>query len=108
MSECNCDNCKCKTKTKGWKFALIKVHIEEEGMELEEQINLLVELYPLGPNGEYDVFCEARINSLEELTLAKQDVERDGINDWFYEHGVFEFKPDGYSQQSVWNWTRKE
>ena len=42
----------------GWKYGLIKVDVRDmRDTEFEEQVNMIVELYPLGENGEYDAFC---------------------------------------------------
>jgi hypothetical protein len=60
-----------------WKYGLIKVEIEDEGTDYETQINLLVELYPLGDNGEYDSFCSARLQSIEEIQNAQKDIEHE-------------------------------
>tara|TARA_R110000744_G_scaffold13402_7_gene39010 strand:- start:574 stop:873 length:300 start_codon:yes stop_codon:yes gene_type:complete len=92
----------------GWKYGLIKVAIEDEGADYEEQINLLVELYPLGDNGEYSSFCLARVQSIEEIQNAQKDIERDGINEWFYDNGVFEWKVCSNCTQGDWDWTRSK
>ena len=76
----------------GWKYGLIKIGVEEEGTEFEEQINMLVELYPLGENGEYDAFCKADLRSLQELDMARGNIVRDGINTYFYDNGTFKQK----------------
>ena len=90
--------------SKGWKYGLIKVAIEEEGTDCEEQVNLLVELYPLGENGEYNSFCTARIQSIEELQNAQADVKRDGINTWFYDNGTFTWDTCKNCMQGEWSW----
>jgi len=90
---------------KGWKYGLIKVATYVGGIE---QINLLVELYPLGDNGEYNTFCEARPQSSEELQLVQKDIERDGINEWFFDNGAFEWEVCNGCFQGKWDWTPKE
>jgi hypothetical protein len=72
----------------GWKYGLIKVSIEDEGTEFEEQINHLVELYP-GENGNYTSFCNARLITVEELEFALNDIKTDGINEYFFDNGKF-------------------
>jgi hypothetical protein len=72
----------------GWKYGLIKVSIDDEGTEFEEQINRLVELYP-DENGNYTLFCDARLMSLEELGFALEDIKTDGINEYFFNSGKF-------------------
>ena len=92
----------------GWKYGLIKVAIEDEGADYEAQINLLVELYPLGNNGEYSSFCLARLQSIEEIQNAQKDIEHDGINEWFYDNGVFEWKVCNNCTQGDWDWIRSK
>jgi len=75
----------------GWKYGLIKVAIEDEGTDFESQVNLLVELYPLGDDGDYAAWCVARPQTLEELEMAQRDIQRDGINEHFFDNGTFVF-----------------
>jgi hypothetical protein len=89
----------------GWKYGMIKVAIEDAGTDYEEQINLLVELYPLGESGEYNAFCPAKPRTLEELGMAKRDIERDGINEWFFQNGKFEWQVCGGCFDGQWDWT---
>ena len=89
-----------------WKYGLIKVAIEDEGADYEVQINRLVELYPLGDNGEYNSFCRARLQSIEEIQNAQKDIEHDGINEWFYDNGVFEWKVCNNCAHGDWDWIR--
>ena len=91
--------------SKGWKYSLIKVAIDNEGTDHEEQVNLLVELYPLGDNEEYNSFCNARLMSIEELQIAQKDIGRDGINEWFFDHGVFAHKVCDNCLHGDWDWT---
>ena len=88
----------------GWKYGLIKIGVEEEGTEFEEQINMLVELYPLGENGEYDAFCKADLRSLQELDMARGNIVRDGINTYFYDNGTFKWDLETRS----WDWIPDE
>ena len=81
--------------SKGWKYGLILVQIA-----WDEEICELVELYPL-PDGEYHSFCKAQISNLEDLRLAIKDIEKDGINHWFFNHGKFEWN----STTLQWDWT---
>ena len=89
--------------SKGWKYGLILVDVDEDGDEICE----LVELYPLGDNGEYDAWCRARVGSPEELATANRDVQRDGINRWFFDNGKFEWKYTG-EEGWHWDWTPNE
>jgi len=95
--------------SKGWKYGLIKVDIEDEGTEYVEQTNLLVELYPLGDEAKgeelYNTYCNARLMTLEELKMATADIERDGINEYFYDNGNFEWKVCGKCYDGDWAWT---
>ena len=88
----------------GWKYGLIKVDVLDEGTEFEEQLNMLVELYPLGENGEYDSFCKADLRSLQELDMARGNIVRDGINTFFYDNGEFEWDSDARE----WDWIPDE
>lgn len=72
----------------GWKYGLIKVSIDYEGTDHEEQINHLVELFP-DEKGNYTSFCNARLMSIEELEFALIDIKEDGINEYFYDTGKF-------------------
>ena len=88
----------------GWKYGLIKVSVQDEGTEFEEQVNMLVELYPLGDNGEYDAFCRADLRSLQELDMARGDIVRDGINTFFFDNGEFIWDSEARS----WDWIPDE
>jgi hypothetical protein len=72
----------------GWKYGLIKVSVEDEGTEFEEQINRLVELYP-DENENYTMYCEARLMSVEEIEFALSDIKESGINEHFFNTGKF-------------------
>jgi hypothetical protein len=72
----------------GWKYGLIKVSVEDEGTEFEEQINRLVELYP-DENENYTMYCEARLMSVEEIAFALSDIKESGINEHFFNTGKF-------------------
>ena len=80
-----------KFEKKGWKYGLIKVDVEYEGTDLEEQTNHLVELFP-DENGNYTSFCDARIMSIEELEFALSDIRSDGINEYFFNNGKFNYE----------------
>ena len=58
----------------------------------------IAEVYDLDRDGHYESFCEARIESMEELKKAYEDIRRDGVNMWFYTNGIFS-KKDG-----KWDW----
>jgi len=87
------------TINKGWKYAIVKIG-EADGSDVCE----LVELYPLGPSGEYNTFCRARMCSLEDLHMATRDIERDGTNLWFWENGEFTYD----AEESWWDWKRNK
>ena len=72
-----------------WKYGLILVEVSEDG----EQLCELVELYRLDDSDTYGAFCPAQIMSPEELSRANKDVERDGVNRYFYDHGTFTRQP---------------
>ena len=81
-----------------WKYGLILVYREED----EEDICHLVELYE-DENGEWNSYCNANIQSIKELGDAYADVRRDGVNEWFYENGSFDYD----SVASSWDWEQK-
>jgi hypothetical protein len=86
---------------KGWKFGMILVEVcESTGEEVCE----LVELYALDKENEYGMWCQARIMSPDELELAHSDVQRDGVNRWFYENGTFNFEYDEEMGERRWDW----
>jgi len=92
----------------GWKYGLIKVYIEDEGTEFETQINLLVELYPMGEEEEgeelYNMFCKASIRTSEDMRLASADIERDGINEYFFNNGTFKWNVCNKCNDGDWDW----
>jgi hypothetical protein len=92
----------------GWKYGLIKVSIEDEGTEFEEQINHLVELYP-DENCNYTSFCDARLMSIEELEFALKDIKADGINEYFFNNGKFNWDicKNCYTSKLDWEPTNK-
>ena len=65
---------------------------------------MIVELYPLGENGEYDAFCRADLRSLQELDMARGDIVRDGINTFFFDNGEFVWDSEARS----WDWIPDE
>ena len=90
---------------KGWKFGMILVEVcEETGEEICE----LVELYTLDDENNYGMWCHARIMSPDELELAHADVQRDGINRWFYENGTFTHEVDEEARRPKWDWKPKQ
>tara|TARA_R110000765_G_C18539114_1_gene560654 strand:- start:137 stop:427 length:291 start_codon:yes stop_codon:yes gene_type:complete len=90
---------------KGWKFGMILVEVcEETGEEICE----LVELYTLDDENNYGMWCHARLMSPDELELAHADVQRDGINRWFYENGTFTHEVDEEMREPKWDWKPKQ
>jgi hypothetical protein len=85
-----------------WKYGLILVEVSEDG----EQLCELVELYRLDDSDTYGAFCPAQIMSPEELSRANKDVERDGVNRYFYDHGTFTRQPRELPQYE-WDWRPK-
>jgi len=84
-----------------WKYAQVKVletrcidGSPEDGCEI-------FELYDIDGAGEFMSFCSSHFVCLKDLKMAIEDIERDGINTWFYENGIFEYI-DG-----EWEWSRK-
>lgn len=100
----------------GWKYGLIKLGYQGRGIEVlreppegdeETMICMLVELFP-NDAGEYTAYGSADLNSLWALEAAYKDVQRDGINTWFFDHGAFEFRAEteeeknGHGYQFFW------
>tara|TARA_B100000131_G_scaffold168602_1_gene162995 strand:+ start:12214 stop:12546 length:333 start_codon:yes stop_codon:yes gene_type:complete len=81
-----------------WKYGLIKI----EHPSVEDDYCELVELFQTGASGEYDAFCKARINSIQELNSAYEDVEKDGVNYWFSKNGTF----SAAKGDNFWDWER--
>jgi hypothetical protein len=85
-----------------WKYGMILVEIADDGEETCE----LVELYDMDEDGHHEAFCRARVMSPEELAAAAEDVERDGVNRWFFENGDFVWQFS--EERSWWNWKKRE
>ena len=80
-----------------WKYGMVLVEVNEYGEEICE----LAELYP-NKAGEYTSWCKAHITSPVDLERAMKDVERDGINRWFYENGKFSIIKDEWAVDYLW------
>ncbi|MAG26182.1 hypothetical protein CMI47_11530, partial [Candidatus Pacearchaeota archaeon] len=76
-----------------WKYAIILV--SKDG---DEEVCELVELH------SNNIFKRANISSIEDLSLAHQDVEKDGINRDFYSSGTFrrEYSCDTLEWELMW------
>ena len=68
-----------------WKYGLIKV--AEPEFSDDDPECMLVELYWV--NGGWKSYCHAHITSVQDLKDALKDVERDGINEDFFNRGAF-------------------
>lgn len=77
-----------------WKYGLIKVS-EEDG----EDINELVELWSQD-HKFFGSYSRPYFKSLEQVKKAAADIERDGVNTWFWENGKFTWN----SQEYFWDW----
>tara|TARA_Y100000034_G_C6884353_1_gene405823 strand:- start:978 stop:1355 length:378 start_codon:yes stop_codon:yes gene_type:complete len=91
-----------------WKYGLIKIKHpsildtlvdSESNFIINDDYCELVELY-MSEDGKYNSFCKTRINSVEELIAAHNDIIKDGVNTWFAENGTFSLDKDSKS----WNW----
>jgi len=85
-----------------WKYGLIKVALEDP-LTAEPEC-MLVELYDMEKDGEYNSYCKARINCPSALKMAAEDVGRDGVNEYFYKNGVFDYD----HIEDSWIYTSKE
>jgi len=90
-------------KKSGWKYGLIKVSINNEGTEFEDQTNRIVELYP-DKNQDFTSFCNARLMSIEELEFALNDIKEDGINEYFFDSGKFTWDTCNACHTSELDW----
>lgn len=90
-------------KKSGWKYGLIKVSINNEGTEFEDQTNHIVELYP-DKNQNYTSFCNSRLMSAEELEFALNDIKEDGINEYFFDNGKFTWDTCNTCHTSELDW----
>ena len=70
-----------------------------------EEVCQLSELFTI--NGD-PAFCKTDLLSVQELNLASQDVQRDGINKWFYENGTFSWEKEEDMHNYSWHWTPNE
>jgi hypothetical protein len=73
-----------------WKYGLILV---QKGNTPDEDQCELVELYS-NEDKEYTSFCKAVIISKEDLFRAYEDVDRDGVNTYFYDNGKFYYNSE--------------
>jgi hypothetical protein len=78
-----------------WKYAMIKV-----GEDGEEDVCELVEIYPPFAENETPSFARPFLTSLKAIKMALKDVERDGINTWFWKNGTFSWN----SKEYFWDW----
>ena len=70
-----------------WKYAQVKVKdIDDNDNELTDEYQVF-EVYDLDNDGVYEAFSKPSLIDLESLKMAITDIERDGINTWFYENG---------------------
>jgi len=81
-----------------WKYSLIMHDNSDECPDGHKPKCFIAEVYDLDRDGHYETFCEAKVESMEELKKAYEDIIRDGINMWFYTNGSFS-KKDG-----EWDW----
>ena len=69
----------------GWKYGLIKV--AEPEFDCDETVCMLVELYWI--HGGWNSYCQERLSSVKDLENALEDIKRDGVNEDFFNKGVF-------------------
>lgn len=75
---------------------MIKVS-EEIDLVTQEYVADVCELVELWPCGFY---CRPSITTPETLRVALQDVEKDGVNTWFWENGRFTWS----IKEKFWSW----
>jgi len=81
-----------------WKYSLIMHDSSDECPDGHKPKCFLAEVYDLDRDGHYESFCEAKIESMEELKKAYEDIIKDGVNMWFYSNGHFQRKDE------KWDW----
>ena len=81
-----------------WKYSLVMHDNSDECPDGHKPKCFIAEVYDMDRDGHYESLCEARIESIEELKKAYEDITKDGINMWFYTNGSFSRK-DG-----KWDW----
>jgi hypothetical protein len=88
-----------------WKYGMIKVaeEINLESNEVVEDICELVEIYQDGL-GEWTSFCRPSVTCLETLNRLHKDINKDGVNTWFWENGTFAWS----MEEKFWDWNSKE
>ena len=77
-----------------WKYSLIMHDNSDECPDGHKPKCFIAEVYDLDRDGHYESFCEASIESMEDLKKAYEDIMQDGVNMWFYTNGRF-LKKDG-------------
>jgi|TARA_Y100000592_G_scaffold94989_1_gene160666 hypothetical protein len=88
-------------KASGWKYAMILVDIDD----FDQEVCQLSELFNI--DGHH-AFCKTELLSTWELMQAAKDVQRDGVNRWFYDNGTFSWEKDEETSRYTWNWTPSE
>lgn len=79
-----------------WKYGLILIKPAEAKWEAD--YCELVELYP-DDNGEYTIYAKPQLCNVESINIAQKDIERDGVNTYFYDNGTFSYENGSW----VWN-----
>ena len=84
-----------------WKYAQVKVaeSLFFDGT-LEEEYDIF-ELYDLYGEGDFMSFSSTGFTCLQDLKVAIADIERDGVNTWFYDNGTFQYS------LGEWEWEKK-
>jgi len=92
-----------------WKYGMIKVgetiDYNEEGNQLLEKAPVceLVELYQ-DEKDEWTSFTPPIVSNPKALKMALNDVERDGINTWFWDSGTFTWN----HEERFWDWKKND
>jgi hypothetical protein len=85
-----------------WKYAMILVDIDQDYPDDIQEVCELVEVYNLDDGSGYSCFCKANLISPDDIKIAAKDIERDGINRWFYDNGSFSYV---FEDDIGWRWT---
>jgi len=85
-----------------WKYGMIKVAEDEFG-EGSDDVCEIVEVFQ-SESEEYTSFSKPFLSSIEDLNIAHKDINRDGINTWFYDNGKFIWK----EEFNFWDWKKND
>ena len=84
-----------------WKYSMILVHVDSTDSNDTKETCKLVEVYDREDGEGFASYCHTSLLCPEELQRAAKDVDKEGVNEWFYNIGVF--SQDSHGQ---WHWEK--